>query len=494
MKLLNQISCVILLFFVSPPILLLAQNTNRDTKPNIIFILADDLGYGSLNAYGADKELLRTPNINSLAENGMRFTNAHTPASICSPTRYGFLMGRYPWRTSMKAGVVDPDGALLPDPDRVSIADILKDQGYNTAAIGKWHLGYGKEQPCNFTGKLSPGPLDLGFDYHFAVPQNHGDFWGVYVENDQIYGLRSEKAEPYSRTYYGPQYKGFDAPQRVNKDVMQVLTEKSVEWLRKQSGETPFFLYFASVAVHRPITPSDYMRGLSDCGPYGDFIQDVDLSVGRIIEALKYMNLYDNTLIIFSSDNGGVIPANSPDAPETQAIEAGLKINGNLRGRKHSIWEGGTNVPFIVSWKGVVEENSVSTDMVNLMDIFATVSEITGRGLPENKDVAPDSFSFLSSLLPGAVTQTRESMVTADARGMHAIRIGNWKLIDNTPIEGLSEKTVKQFENATSQLYNLEDDPAEQNDVYELFPEKAKELKAELIKIRRSPSSRQESF
>ena len=168
----------------------------QTSKPNIVFILADDFGYGSVNSYGADKSLLRTPHIDGLAEAGMRFTHAHTPASVCSPTRYGFLTGRYPWRSSMKFGVVDPDGPLLPDPDKTTVADILKLQGYNTAAIGKWHLGYGNIQPCDFTGKLTPGPLDLGFDYHFAVPQNHGDYWGVYIENDEIYGLSSKKAHP----------------------------------------------------------------------------------------------------------------------------------------------------------------------------------------------------------------------------------------------------------------------------------------------------------
>lgn len=462
----------------------------QSKKPNIVFILADDFGYGSVNAYGADKNLLRTPYIDQLAETGMRFTHAHTPASVCSPTRYGFLTGRYPWRSSMKFGVVDPNGALLPDPDRVTVADILKDQGYNTAAIGKWHLGYGNIQPCDFTGKLTPGPLDLGFDYHFAVPQNHGDYWGVYVENDEIFGLRSKESHPYSRTYYGSPYLGFDAPQRVNKDVMEVLTDKSVEWLKQQSHSTPFFLYFASVAVHRPITPSDYMRGVSGCGPYGDFIQDVDVSVGRIIEILKYLNVYENTIIIFSSDNGGVVPKDAPDAPESQAIKYGLKINGELRGRKHTIWEGGTNVPFIVTWPGQVEPGSRSDDLVNLMDIFSTVAVITGEGLPNNKDVAPDSFSFLPSLLKKKNDNPRTSMVTADVKGMHAIRVGDWKFIDNKPIDGITGNWRDRYNNEIPQLYNLADDPGEKVNLYEEHPEKAKELLHELNRIRNASSTR----
>lgn len=462
----------------------------QSKKPNIVFILADDFGYGSVNAYGADKNLVRTPHIDDLAEAGMRFTKAHTPASVCTPTRYGLLTGSYPWRSSMKFGVVDPDGALLPDPEKETVADLLNNQGYNTAAIGKWHLGYGNKQPCDFTGKLTPGPLDLGFDYHFAVPQNHGDYWGVYIENDEIYGLRSKKAQPYSKSYYGDQYKGFDAPQRVNKDVMEVITEKSIDWLKDQSADTPFFLYFAAVAVHRPITPSDYMRGLSNCGPYGDFIQDVDLSVGRIIETLKYLNLYDNTIIIFTSDNGGVIPENKPDEEESQAIKYGLKINGNLRGRKHTIWEGGTNVPFIVSWPGKVEQRSVSDDLVNLTDIFATVADITRNGLPNVKNVAPDSFSFLPSLLKKENINSRKSMVTADSKGMHAIRIGDWKFIDNSPPPGFPEKMLNQYKNEKQQLYNLKDDPAEKTDVFDKYPEKTKELLDELNRIRKSSSSR----
>jgi len=269
----------------------IAQETLR--KPNIIFILADDFGYGSLNSYGADQNLIRTPHIDRIAEKGMRFTNASTPASICTPTRYGFLTGRYSWRSSLKYGVTHPLGDLLPDPERTTVADWLKKSGYHTAAVGKWHLGYGlghNKDPMEYTRNMSPGPLDLGFDYHFGVPQNHDDMLGVYIENDHIYGIRSDRVQAYSRSYYGQRYYGYDAPQRINEEVMEVLTEKSVDWIKQQSSENPFFLYFASVAVHHPSTPSAHMRGMSDAGPYGDFIQDLDMSVGRIIETLEYMN------------------------------------------------------------------------------------------------------------------------------------------------------------------------------------------------------------
>jgi len=324
-------------------------SAQKSSTPNIIFILADDFGYTSLNSYKADHNLVRTPTIDRIAEKGMKFTNAYAPASICTPTRYGFLTGRYPWRSELKYGVTGVESPLLLDSERKTIADWLKDKGYNTAAIGKWHLGYGKTGKLQeYTGTLKPGPLELGFDYHFGVPQNHGDKMGVFIENDHIYGLRSDKIAAYSHTFYGPQYYGFDAPQRKNIETMEDLTDKTIDWLSLQSSDTPFFLYFAPVAVHHPITPSNYMRGMSDCGPYGDFIQDLDWSVARIMATLEYKGLLENSIIIFTSDNGGDIPGNRPSAPEIQAINAGLKINGDLRGDKHTIWEGGTRIPFIV--------------------------------------------------------------------------------------------------------------------------------------------------
>lgn len=452
------------------------------SRPNIVFILADDLGYGSLNCYGADKKHIRTPHIDRIADAGMRFTDAYAPASICTPTRYSFITGQYTWRTHLKSGVVNPLDPLLPDPDRMTIARWLQERGYNTAMIGKWHLGYGNKTPVDLTARLSPGPLDLGFDYHFGVPQNHGDMWGVYVENDRVYGLRSDRLQPYSRTFYGTKYAGLDAPQRENKKVMEDLTNKSIEWLKQQNRDKPFFLYYAAVAVHHPITPSDHMRGMSDAGPYGDFIQDLDMSVGRLIETLEYMNLMDNTIIIFAGDNGGDIPENDPERPENQAIAHGLNINGRLRGDKHTIWEGGTRIPFMVSWPGKVKPATVSNDLVSVMDIFATVCEITDGKLPAPKDIAPDSFSFLSSLLQSETKQGRQSIVMSDVRGRLALRKGHWKYIDNTTGQG--EQVGRP------QLYDLAEDPSETVNLYDSHPEIAKRLADELDRIKQVQASR----
>ena len=488
----NKQSPLFLFLMLTMIIFLTLPATGQDQNPNIIVILADDLGYGSVNSYGARDDLVRTPNINKLAEEGMQFTNAYAAASVCTPTRYSLLLGRYPWRSQLKYGTWGVTSPLLPDPERTTIADWLKERGYNTACIGKWHLGYGTTNELKeFTGTFKPGPLELGFDYHFGVPQNHGDKMGVFIENDHVYGIRSDKIEPYSRTFYGPQYYGFDAPQRANIKTMEDLTDKTIDWLSLQSSETPFFLYFAPVAVHHPITPSNYMRGMSDCGPYGDFIQDLDWSVGRILQTLEYKGLLENAMVIFTSDNGGEIPGNKPEAPEIQAVNAGLKINGELKGDKHTIWEGGTRIPFIVSWPGKVEEGTTSENLIAIMDIFATLADITANGLPEDKSVAPDSRSFYSTLMGNEQSTIRTSLVTADMHGMQALRMGDWKYIDNTLPEELPEVRRKRISMPLKQqLYNLTEDPAENMNLADKNPEMVNKLIKELNRIKNRESTR----
>lgn len=465
-------------------VLFLSAGVMAAEMPNIVFIMADDFGYGSVGCYGAPPELVNTPAIDKLGREGVRFTDAGTPASICSPTRYGVLMGRYPWRTRMKFGVVNVNDPLLPDPKRTSLAQWLKNRGYTTAAIGKWHLGYGtkfNKTPQDWTGLLKPGTLELGFDYHFAVPQNHGDKTGIYVENDRIYKLDSDKVFPYSRCFYGMPYFGFDAPQRVNKNVMETLTDKAVEWLER-SGDKPFFLYFTPVAVHHPITPSDRMRGESGCGPYGDFIQDVDLSVGRVMDALDKLGVADNTLVVFTSDNGGDIPTDET-RPECTARALGLKSNGELRGDKHTIWEGGLRVPYIVRWPGKVRAGTVSDTMINLMDTYATVADIMG-----DKSTAPDSCSFRKALSapgkPGGSSRT--SMVISNAQGILSLRQGDWKYIEGAFPETWPEnRRGHDYKGqALRQLYNLKTDPAELNNVIDAHADVADKLQQELDRIR----------
>jgi len=465
--------------FLMPSILtgiLSAQST-----PNIVIILADDLGYGSVNCYGAPKTLIRTPHVDQMASEGMKFTDASTPASVCSPTRYALLTGRYAWRGRLKHGTLSPpEGALLIEEGLLTLPDYLQQQGYNTAHIGKWHLGYTNQHNVEDISAqpLVHGPRSLGFDYHFGVPNNIDWLPKVYVENEQIWGLRSKGKHPYGRSSYKNQpYHGYDAPQRVTKQVMDDLVQKAREWIFKsvrQDPEKPFFLYFASVAVHNPFTPGEKLRGSSDCGPYGDYIHDCDHSVGEILDALAYSGVLENTLVIFTSDNGGKLGG----IEEKQAREAGLSINGTFRGDKHSIWEGGFRVPFIVRWPGHIEEGAVSDRMINLVDVFATLQEmISGEVLPP-KEAGADSYSFYDELIGERnENSVRPHMVVNNANGVLAIRKGPWKYIEGVP----QKKGVKQDE---PQLYNLEDDISESENRIQEFPKTYDDLKLTLDNIR----------
>ena len=287
----------------------------KASTPNIVVILSDDYGYGSATCYGADSAVIRTPNIDRLAQQGRRFTDANTTSSVCSPTRYSMLTGRYCWRTSLKHEVLGTTSPLHIEPGRLNLASLLKKYGYCTAAIGKWHLGYGSAAKVSFTQELKPGPLEIGFDYHFGVPSNHGDISGVYVENRRVFGLQSDRLDP-ERTgtnFKGRPFLGLDAPQRVDEDVMPLLTTKAVEWIESQSAQVPFFLYYTPVAIHNPVTPSAKTKGTSQAGPYGDWIHELDDSVGRVLDALDRKGFAENTLVLFTSDNGGV---NKPTTTE----------------------------------------------------------------------------------------------------------------------------------------------------------------------------------
>ncbi len=455
-------------------------NNPGSARPNIVIVLADDLGYGSVGCYGAPEEVVRTPNIDRLAREGMRFTDANTPSSVCTPTRYALLTGRYCWRTSLKRGVLGVFSPLLIEPNRPTLASLLKRHGYHTAIIGKWHLGYGTEPRGDYTGVLKPGPLELGFDYQFAIPANNGDPTGVYVENHMVYGLRSRNLDPNpGPCYYGGKMLGLDAPARDEARNMPVLTEKALAWLEQVPQDAPFFLYFAATAVHEPILPSPDVVGTSGGGLYTDFIHDLDRSVGRLLEALEKRGVADNTLFIFTSDNGGVVPrdpANERTLAVQKAIEAGLKVNGHWRGRKHTIWEGGFRVPFIVRWPGHVPAGSVCTRMINLVDIYATVAEILGEELPSPEVAAPDSISFLPLLLDPNAPGRRKSMIVHSAAGVFAIRQGPWKYIEGKPFGDVPPAQLKNNPEYRAQLYNLEEDPGETKDLLEAFPEQAKRL------------------
>ncbi|MBK1879035.1 sulfatase family protein [Pelagicoccus mobilis] len=463
------------------------ESSAETSRPNIIFILADDLGYGCLNSYGADEKHVRTPNIDRLAAEGKRFTDANTPSSVCSPTRYALLTGRYDWRTDLKSGVLNTLDPLHIDPSRPTIASIMKRAGYRTAAIGKWHLGYGSGSKLDFTKELSPGPLDLGFDYHFAVPQNHGDSSGVYVRNTKVVGLRSDQKIEIEDSSYGRKYYGIDAPQRVDEEVMDVLTDDAVTWLEEQDSKSPFFLYFAPVAVHFPFTPSDKTKGSSSAGYYGDWIHELDLSVGRILDTIDRMGVAEDTLVVFTSDNGGVLMTEG-DRPEAQAYQAGLLCNGDWRGRKHSIYEGGFRVPFMVRWPGRVDAGAASDATFSLVDMFATLAEVVDQPIPAG-DVAEDSLNVLPYWLEEeSAVPIRDSMALHSPNGNFALRMGPWKYIEGKP--NPNAKRVIRKEELHSQLYNLESDPGETRNLFHENPEVASRMAKRLDALRESGRSR----
>ena len=273
----------------------------------------------------------RTPNIDRLARVGRRFTDASTPSSVCSPTCYRVLTGRYCWRTPLKHKVLGVSDPLHIETNRITVASLLQRHSYATAAIGKWHLGYGSTKPVDFTAKLRPGPQDVGFDYHFGVPSNHGDVAGVFLDGEGIAGLRSTTLKPFGSCHYGGSpFLGLDAPQRDDPAVMERLTDKAVAWIGRQKRDKPFFLYFTPVAVHEPVTPSSHTKGSSKAGPYGDWIHELHRSVGRILDTLDKQQITGDTLVLFNSDNGG---ENKKTRGGTQAtaIAAGLRMNGLWR-------------------------------------------------------------------------------------------------------------------------------------------------------------------
>ena len=293
-----------------------------------------------------------------------------------------------------------------------------------TAPLGSLHLGYGtatndQKYRVDYTAELTPGPLELGFDYHFSVPQNHGDITGVFVENHFVFGLRSGKIpadmklpgpvpddENFAATYYSEAQQGrgktpikIDAPRRVDDRVMPELTDQAVHWIEQQKSGTPFFLYFAPVAVHEPVTPSRDTKGTSQAGIFGDWIHELDRTVGRVLDALDQQGLAQDTLVIFSSDNGGIFEPANPTRPESLAYQAGLLVNGQWRGGKTHVYEGGFKVPFIVRWPGKVPSATECHEMISLADILATTAAVVGEKLPPADKAAEDSYNMLPAFL-----------------------------------------------------------------------------------------------
>lgn len=472
-----------------------------EQPPNVVVIFADDLGYGDIGCYGATK--VQTPHIDRLATEGRRFTDAHSASAVCTPSRYALMTGEYPHRKNLNRPVFLKTGLVI-DTKQQTTASVMKDAGYATACIGKWHLGFGDQAP-NWNGELKPGPLELGFDYYYGVPvvNSHPPF--VYVENHQVVGLvaddpfvfgRKAKTREFFEKMGLDQIGGADAAHALYDDeaVGTTLTGKAVDWITAR-GKNPFFLYLAPTNIHHPFTPAPRFKGTSQCGPYGDFIHELDWMVGEVMQTLKAQGVADNTLVIFTSDNGGMFNVGGQNA-----WDAGHRLNGKLLGFKFGAWEGGHRVPFIARWPGKIEADSVSGQLISNIDMIATVAALTGAELKAGQ--GRDSVNVLPALIGNPTKPLRDHIVLAPSKPTHlAVRKGKWMYIGAQGSGGFTAAkrgahafggpaaiTYAGYTNSDiekgrikkaappGQLYDLQNDLKQTQNLYRQHPEVVEEL------------------
>ena len=458
-----------------------SQNTTESAYPNIIIILADDMGYGDAGAYNPDSKV-PTPYIDRIAEEGVRLTDAHSPSAVCTPTRYGLLTGRYAWRTKLKQGVLWGYSTNLIDTARVTIPSMLQEKGYYTGGVGKWHLGLGEGDSTNYFEPFPISPTNLGFDYYYGIPASLDMQPYVYFENDQVVEEPTElvEASAHRRQNGGGFWRGGPvAPGFKHIDVLAHTTEKAKVFIENQAqNDRPFFLYMPLSAPHTPWLPEVLFRGRSGAGYYGDFTMQVDYTVGEVLETLDKLELVDNTLIVFTSDNGAHW---YPDDIE----QFGHRANLNLRGQKADIWEGGHRVPFVARWPSMISAGSVSSETVTHTDFLATIAEIVEFDVPN--EAGEDSYNILPALLgETGEAPIREATVHHALDGMFAIRKGDWKLIEGRGSGGFTQprRIEPVGDEPLGQLFNLKDDPSEQNNLYSEYPDVVAQLQSLLSRYR----------
>ena len=463
-------------------------------RPNIIFILADDLGYGDISAFNSEGKI-NTPYVDQLAEEGMMFTDAHTSSAVCTPTRYGVLNGRYNFRSRLKRGVLYGMSKGLIDTARTTMASMLQEQGYHTAYIGKWHLGWNwqmkenKEggdkgisefQRIDYTKPIEHSPNDVGFDYAYGHVASLDMPPYVYVENEYATSVPDRIVEETDRMAF--YRKGPAGADFIMDQVTPHFFHKAMDYVAERSiKKEPFFLYLPLPSPHTPILPTEEWQGRSSLNPYADFVMMVDDYVGQLMKKLDDEGLSENTILIFSSDNGC-----SPRADFDDLASKGHDPSYIFRGHKADLFEGGHRVPFVVRWPGVVKPGSICKKTICQVDLMATFADLTGYTLPE--DGAEDSFSFLSLLTdPASETYERVSLVSHSIDGSFAIRKGPWKLLLCSYSGGWSFPRKRDLATIDPlppvQLYHLENDPGETNNLYAKYPEKVEELKSEMIRI-----------
>ncbi len=470
--------------------------------PNVVILLADDLGYGDIGVYNS-RSKIPTPNLDRLAGQGIRLTDAHTPDGVCTPTRYGLLTGRYAWRTRLKRGVLNGSSAPLIASDRLTLAGMLREKGYETGVVGKWHLGYewpllddSKPQTVenvDWSKPITDGPLQHGFSYQFGLGK---PAW-TFVENGRVLARPNVEYDLTHLPAYlmggnnnrGTKSAGFEFDRMLPR-----FTEEAVGFIQRSAVENlPFFLFFTPITPHRPVVPSKDFAGMSSAGLYGDFVAEFDWAAGEIIAALNRAGVADDTLVIVTSDNGPEVDA------YRRVLEYDHRSMASLRGVKRDLWEGGHRVPFLARWPGRIEANSVESEVICLTDLMATIAGLVGYELPTN--AAEDSYD-VGSVLFGDNTDrpVREATVHHGSKGWFGIRQGDWVLIDsptgdnnspgpNAEPEWFRHERIAKTHDQSVELFNLTQDPAQRSNLADANPGRVKELRALLERYQRDGRS-----
>jgi arylsulfatase A-like enzyme len=453
-----------------------------------VLILADDMGHGHVGHLNP-KSKIATPHIDALAKQGISFTDAHSGSAVCSPTRYGLLTGRYAWRTRLVRGVLQPYDPPLIEADRLTLPGLLKQHGYHTACIGKWHLGWDWPQAApqatpDFTKPIANGPITRGFDFYFGthVP-NHPPY--CFIENDRTVGQpTAEKTERDLDGRPGPMLPGwkFDA-------ILPSLAERATAYIAERAKpDEPFFLYLPLTTPHEPIAPSAAFRGKSGLNPLADLVMETDAVVGQVLAAIDQHRLAEKTLVIFTADNGSSLYTGG-----NELIQRGHPVSAGWRGAKSSIYEGGHRVPFVARWPGVIPAGKSSSETICLTDILATTAAVVGHDLP--RDAGEDSYNILPVLKAEPTTAPiREATVHQSAQGLLAIRQDKWKLVSvptsELPAPLAGKAKAKSIEPRVPELYDLAADPAETTNLHTQQVEVAHRLHLLLEKYRQTGRSR----
>ena len=488
-----------LLFLTTP------RPASPQAAPNIVLVYADDLGYGDVSAYGA--KALSTPNMDRLARAGLRFTDAHSPAATCTPSRYALLTGEYAFRKP-GTGILPGDAALVIEPGRTTLASMLRGAGYATGVVGKWHLGLGPRGGPDWNGEIAPGPLDIGFDQSFIMAATGDRVPTVYVDNRRVAGL--DPADPIAVSYAQPfaslptgkanpellrvvpshghdqtivngisrigYMKGGAAALWKDEDMADVFTGRAVRFIEEHRAR-PFFLFFALHDPHVPRVPHPRFAGKTTLGPRGDVIVEADWSLGQVLDTLDRLKLADNTIVIFTSDNGPVVDDGYKD--DAVAKLGSHTPAGPFRGGKYSHFEGGTRVPFILRWPARVKPG-VSDALVGQVDFLASFAALVKRPLAAGD--GPDSMDVMAALL--GTSRAGRTELIEQAAG-EALRVGQWKYIEASKRPKMNEQTNTELGNDTvPQLYDLSSDPGERQNLAARNPEKLKELQDRLQAIR----------